>query len=188
MRRQCLCVFPSASRLKSEQGRRGDVRSAKLLLFGSGGAWRDWTRSDKKTWTFLEDDAFTCAGDFGLLPVRGRPSSSPPRPSCAPPPLCGVAPSLRCGVSPPARAGAARAPAASSSRAHAVVAAGDREQELSNREKSDLHIQCGPQTQHKTQSWGVWPLCSWIKLFKSESVRRTTRHQQGLIFYFPPGL
>lgn len=59
-----------------------------------------------------------------LLPARGRPSSFPPRPSCAPPLLCGVVPSLRCASSPPARAGAAHAPAASSSRAHVVVAGG----------------------------------------------------------------
>lgn len=58
------------------------------------------------------------------LPVRDRPSSSPPRPSCVLPPLCGVVPSPRCVSSPPAHVGAARAPAASSSRAHAVVAAG----------------------------------------------------------------
>lgn len=58
-----------------------------------------------------------------IVPVLGRPSSSPPQPSCALPLLSGDAPSPRCVSSPPARAGAARAPAASSSHAHAVVAA-----------------------------------------------------------------
>lgn len=65
-----------------------------------------------------------------LIPALGQPSSSPPRPSCAPPPPCGAFPSLRCASSPPARVGVARAPAASSSHAHAVVAAKCREKEV----------------------------------------------------------